>query len=80
MISLMMAMAMFAAEPAAAPAAAPAAKKVQDPNEMVCKREKASGSNMKVRVCMTAAQWEDRRAQDKEMLDGAQRAQPLKTD
>lgn len=78
MISLMMAMAMLAVEPAAAPAQD--AKKAKDPNEMVCKREKASGSNMKVRVCMTAAQWEDRRAQDKEMLDGAQRSQPMKTD
>lgn len=74
MISLLMAMAMFAGEPAAAPAA----KKVNDPNQMVCKREKASGSNMKTRVCMTAAQWEDRRVQDKEMVDGAQRSQPMK--
>jgi hypothetical protein len=74
MISLVMAMALMAAgEPAA-----PADKKAKDPNEMVCKREKASGSNMKTRVCMTAQQWEDRRVQDKEMVDGAQRSQPMK--
>jgi hypothetical protein len=76
MISLFMAMAMFAADPAAASAD----KKAKAPNEMVCKREKASGSNMKTRVCMTAAQWEERREADKEMIDGAQRSQPMKVD
>lgn len=75
MISLVMAMAMLAA---GEPAAAPADKKAKDPNEMVCKREKASGSNMKTRVCMTAAQWEARRETDKEMVDAAQRSQPMK--
>lgn len=77
MISLFVAMAMFAAEPAAAPADKKAAK---GPNEMVCKREKASGSNLKTRVCMTAAQWEERREADKEMVDNAQRSQPMKVD
>lgn len=74
MISLVMAMALAAAETPAAPAG----KKADDPNAMVCKREKVSGSNMKQRVCMTARQWEERREQDKEMLDNAQRSQPMK--
>jgi hypothetical protein len=75
MISLVMAMALFAS---GEPAAAPAPKKAKDPNEMVCKREKVSGSNMKSRVCMTAAQWEERTERDKEMVDAAQRSQPMK--
>ena len=75
MISLMIAAALLAADGSGA---APADKKAKDPNEMVCKREKVSGSNMKQRICMTAAQWEARREQDREMVDAAQRAQPLK--
>jgi hypothetical protein len=76
MISLMIAAALLAAD---TPSAAPAdAKKANDPNAVVCKREKVSGSNMKQRVCMTAAQWESRREQDREMVDAAQRSQPMK--
>lgn len=72
MIAILLAAALLAD----GPAAAPEAKK--DPNEIVCKREKVAGSNMKQRVCMTVRQWEDRREQDKEMLDDAQRRQPMK--
>lgn len=77
MISLVIAAALLAANgPSAAPA--DAKKATKDPNEMVCKREKVSGSNMKQRVCMTAGQWEARREQDREMVDAAQRSQPMK--
>jgi hypothetical protein len=76
MISLVIAAALLAAN---GPSATPAdAKKAKDPNEMVCKREKVSGSNMKQRVCMTAGQWEARRETDREMVDAAQRSQPMK--
>jgi hypothetical protein len=74
MISLVLAMALLAAD---GPTPAPD-KKADDPNAVVCKREKVSGSNMKTRVCMTAAQWEERRQQDKDMVDEAQRKQPMR--
>lgn len=79
MISFVIAAALLAAN---GPTATPAADKkaAKDPNEVVCKREKVSGSNMKQRVCMTAAQWEARRETDREMVDAAQRSQPMKVD
>ncbi len=75
MVVLAMTMAMLAV---AEPATAPADKAAKDPNEIVCKREKVSGSNLKQRVCMPAREWEERRQQDKEMIDDAQRRQPMK--
>lgn len=75
MVFLALTMAMFAA---GEPVGAAADKSAKDPNEIVCKREKVSGSNMKTRVCMKAHEWEERRQQDKEMIDDAQRRQPMK--
>jgi hypothetical protein len=75
MVSLLIAAALLAADPGAA---SDDKKKPADPNAIVCKREKVSGSNMKQRVCMTAAQWEERREQDKDMVDEAQRKQPMR--
>lgn len=44
-----------------------------DPNRMVCRREKVTGSRLATRkTCMTAAQWENMRAQNKQDLDRIQ--------
>ncbi|MBX3485937.1 hypothetical protein [Phenylobacterium sp.] len=82
MISLVLAAALFAAaEPAATPAAAPApaAEKGPKPNKdgMVCVKEAVSGSKMKSRICMTQAEWDARKAADREMVEQAQRNRPL---
>jgi len=85
MISLVMA-AMLMAAPAADPAttsAAPAAaadKKAPKPNKdgMICKKEAVLGSRMPSRLCMTQAQWDERKATDRDMVDQAQRNQPLR--
>jgi hypothetical protein len=85
MISLVFAAALLAAgEPAAAPAsaagqAATPAKKTaaKDPNEMVCKREMVLGSRMKERICMTQAQWDTRRSDDRDNVEKAQSIRPF---
>ena len=44
-----------------------------DPNEMVCEKQEVLGSRLAVRrVCMTRAQWADRRAQDRQTIDRSQ--------
>lgn len=84
MISILLAAALFAAgEPAASDAAKPAeaakADKGPKPNKdgMICRREAVLGSRMKQRVCMTQTEWDQRRQQDRDMVDQAQRNQPL---
>ena len=57
----------------AQPAAAPPAANPHDPNEMVCQRVQVLGSRLNnQRVCMTRAQWEERRAQDRRDAEKAQ--------
>jgi invasion protein IalB len=56
-------------------AAAPAAqeKKPNDPNAIVCERQESTGSRLaSKRICMTRAQWADRRLQDRQELDRVQ--------
>lgn len=83
MISLVLAAALFAAgEPAAqaatdAPKPAAAKSPKADKNGMVCVKEAVSGSKMKTRICMTQAEWDARKATDREMIDQAQRNRPL---
>lgn len=57
-----------------AAAGAPAATgKVQNPNEMVCEKQDATGSRLaKRRVCMTRAQWADRRLEDRQEIEKVQ--------
>lgn len=83
MISLVLAAALFAAgEPAAAQATEapkPAADKGPKPNKdgMICVKEAVSGSKMKSRICMTQADWDARKANDRDLVDQAQRNRPL---
>ena len=85
MISLVLAAVLMAGAPAAAdaaPAAAPAkAAKAETPNKdgLVCRKEPVLGSRMKTRVCLTQAEWDQRQAQDREMLEQAQRGKPLQS-
>lgn len=83
MISLVIALAMAAAEPAApaAAAAAQAPAKTEKVNKdgLVCKKEPVLGSRMKQRICLTAEQWEQRRQDSRDELDAAQRNQPMRT-
>ncbi|MEW5688324.1 MAG: hypothetical protein AB1942_25685 [Pseudomonadota bacterium] len=85
MISLVLAAALFAAaEPAAAPAAAATptkSAKVEKPNKdgMICRKEAVIGSRMKARTCMTQDQWDARAAEDRDLVEQAQRNKPLQS-
>ena len=63
-------------------ATAPAARKGgTDPNEVICQRQEVLGSRLqKRRVCMTRAQWDDLKLQDRQALDKAQTMQGMKGD
>ena len=63
----------------AAFAADPAGKKQRDPNEVVCEKQKELGSRLAVkRVCMTRAEWAERRRLDRMELEKTQVNQPMK--
>jgi invasion protein IalB len=68
--------AMTAPAIAQAPAAqAPAAQEKQpnDPNEVVCEKQESTGSRIASRrVCMTRAQWAERKLQDRQELERVQ--------
>jgi hypothetical protein len=56
-------------------AAAPAQAGGYDPNERVCEKITVTGSRLASKtVCMTRAQWEQRKRDDREAVEGAQRA------
>ena len=60
---------------AAVPAGAQAsdAKKAKDPNEVVCEKQKEIGSRVAVkRICMTRAEWAERRRIDRSEIEKAQ--------
>ena len=59
---------------ASATAAAPAATgKVRDPNEIVCEKQEVIGSRLATRrVCMTRAEWADRKLQDRQEIERVQ--------
>lgn len=65
---------------AAATADSPASKPTaRDPNEVVCEKQEVLGSRLNTkRVCMTRAQWQEQRMQDRMDLDKSQNARPLK--
>ena len=71
----------FIAAPAIAqaPAAEPPtqaqtnAKPANDPNEVICEKQEVTGSRLGgKRVCMTRAQWADRKLQDQQELTRVQ--------
>jgi hypothetical protein len=46
----------------------------KDPNRMICERQKSTESRVATkRVCMTAAEWEQRRREDREEIEKGQR-------
>ena len=54
-------------------------KKQRDPNEVVCEKQKELGSRLAVkRVCMTRAEWAERRRLDRMELEKTQVNQPMK--
>jgi hypothetical protein len=53
--------------------AAQDSKPAKDPNRIICERQGVVGSRLATkRVCMTAAEWEIRRREDREALEKAQ--------
>lgn len=45
-----------------------------DPNRIICEKQEVLGSRVATkRVCLTAAQWEERRREDRDALDKGQR-------
>jgi len=63
----------IAQAPAAAPAQTQATAKKEDPNEKVCVKEESTGSRLSAkRICMTRAEWADRRLQDQQELTRVQ--------
>jgi hypothetical protein len=58
------------------PAAATAEEKkpdAKDPNRIICEKQGVVGSRLATkRVCMTAAEWEMRRREDREAVEKAQ--------
>jgi hypothetical protein len=82
-ISLALAAALLAgaAEPAAQgamPASPPSKSAKANPNDMVCKKEAVVGSRLKQRVCLTQAQWDQKKMDAQKELDEGQRNQPLR--
>ena len=75
-LSAALLVAMTAPAIAQAPAAqAPAAQEKQpnDPNEVVCEKQESTGSRIASRrVCMTRAQWAERKLQDRQELERVQ--------
>lgn len=48
-------------------------KPAKDPNRVICEKQEVVGSRLATkRVCMTAAEWEIRRREDREAVEKAQ--------
>lgn len=78
MISLMLATALLLGDGSAftlaqAPAAAEEKKPAVNKDGLICKKERVVGSRMPTKICMTPAQWEERKAMDREAVDKMQR-------
>ncbi|TAJ74812.1 MAG: hypothetical protein EPO51_01770 [Phenylobacterium sp.] len=65
------------AKMAAAPSATPTKATKADKTEMVCKREAVLGSRMKERVCMSQADWDQRKADSRADVEKGQSVKPL---
>ncbi len=46
-----------------------ASKSERDPNELICKRVKKTGSNLATRVCATRAEWKEAEENMPDLLD-----------
>jgi len=42
-----------------------------DPNRMVCKSQQETGSRLSTRVCKTAAEWEEQRLENRDVIRNA---------
>jgi len=62
-----------AVTPAPVAASAPAKKAKVNKDGLVCKKEAVLGSRMPTKVCLTAEQWEERKASDRDSIDRQQR-------
>ncbi|HEY8618394.1 hypothetical protein [Phenylobacterium sp.] len=62
-----------AATPTPVASSAPAKKEKVNKDGLVCKKEAVLGSRMPTKVCMTAEQWEERKASDRDNVDRQQR-------
>lgn len=63
----------IAQAPAAAPAQTQTTAKKDDPNEKICVKEEITGSRLGAkRICMTRAEWADRKLQDQQELTRVQ--------
>ena len=52
----------------------PATAKAKDPNRKICEKVEKIGSRLNVvRICMTAAQWEEQRRENREHVERVQR-------
>lgn len=48
----------------------------RDPNRMVCEKQEVVGSRLATkRVCMTASEWEQKRREERQMIDRTQMQQ-----
>lgn len=69
------AMAMFSAMPAMAESSSPPKKIAKDPNEVVCEKQEVLGSRVATKkVCMTRAEWAEKRRVERQEIDRAQTA------
>ena len=80
MLALMFAIAHLAgnpgeAEPVLRTTTAPKPEKIRKA-DTVCRREAVVGSRMKIRLCMTQAEWEDRGGADRDQVEKAQSQKP----
>ena len=52
-----------------------------DPNRMICERENTTGTRLGARkVCLTAAQWQEKRREHREELERAQKNVGIKNE
>jgi hypothetical protein len=59
--------------PAVAQDSPPAKGKAKDPNQIVCQKQEVLGSRLAVkRVCMTRAEWAERRRDDRDLVQRSQ--------
>lgn len=61
-------------KPAEDPASLTSADVYKDPNRMICRRERPTGSRISEKVCMTARQWFKANEATRRSLDNAQRS------
>ncbi|MCF2515952.1 hypothetical protein LVY65_12890 [Sphingomonas sp. G124] len=46
----------------------------KDPNRIICEKQEVVGSRLATKkICMTAAEWDDRKREDREAIDKGQR-------